>query len=111
MGEGYAIAKTKVSEGYVAAKEKASEGYAIAKEKVQSGIATMRERAEETGRDIRTAVEGSPAVKKIKETVEDIRRATADPIEEYFREDTVEAPAEDAPVTEDATAVWDTPAE
>lgn len=111
VSEGYAAAKTKVNEGYAAAKEKASEGYAIAKEKVQSGIATVRERAEETGRDIRTAVEGSPAVKKIKETVEDIRRATADPIEEYFREDAVEAPAEDAPVTEDATAVWDTPAE
>lgn len=107
VGEGYAIAKTKVSEGYAAAKDKASEGYAIAKEKVQSGIATVRERAEETGRDIRTAVEGSPAVKKIKETVEDIRRATADPIEEYFREDAAEeTPAAEVPA-EDATAVWD----
>jgi hypothetical protein len=109
--EGYAVAKTKVGEGYAAVKEKATEGYATAKEKVQGGFAAVREKAEEKGRDIRTAVEESGAVKKIKEKVEDIRRATADPIEEYFREDlTVEDASAEAPASE-ATAVWDTPAE
>ena len=109
--EGYAVAKEKVAEGYAIAKEKATEGYAAAREKVQSGVATVREKAEIKGREIRTAVEESPAVKKIKEKVEDIRRATADPVEEYFREEpTAEIAAPEAPA-EEATAVWDTPAE
>ena len=111
VAEGYATAKEKVAEGYAIAKEKATEGYAAAREKVQSGVATVREKAEIKGREIRTAVEESPAVKKIKEKVEDIRRATADPVEEYFREEpTAEIAAPEAPA-EEATAVWDTPAE
>ena len=111
IGEGYATVKTKAGEGYAAVKEKATEGYATAKEKVQGGLTAVREKAGEKGRDIRTAVEESGAVKKIKEKVEDIRRATADPIEEYFREDaTTEQTPSEAPA-EEATAVWDTPAE
>lgn len=111
IGEGYAVAKTKVGEGYAVVKDKATEGYTVAREKVQGGIAAVREKAEETGKDIAAAVENNEAVKKIKEKVEDIRRATADPIEEYFREDlTVEDASAEAPASE-TTAVWDTPAE
>ena len=107
--EGIATAKTKVGEGIATVKTKVEEGVAVAKSKVEEGIA---------------AVEATPAVKKIRETVEDIRRAAADPAEQYFREDedtpaedtpTEDTPAEDTPALDasatDATAVWDTPEE
>lgn len=121
--EGYATAKTKVEEGYATAKTKVQEGYAIAKTKVGEGIATVRDKAEKTGKELKTAVENNDTVKKIKAKVEDLRRATADPIEEYFRED-MEAPVEEAlaveasaeevlveeaPAEDATTAVWDTP--
>ena len=122
--QGYTTARSRVEAGVATARTKVSEGVATAKAKVSEGVATVREKAEETGRDIRAAVESAPAVKKIRKTVEDIRRAAADPVEQYFREDE-ETPAEETPAldtpaeetlpegapADEATAVWDTPDE
>ena len=103
VAEGYAIAKEKAAEGYAAAKQKATEGYAAAKEKAVEGYAAVKEKAVETGETIRDKVNASEPVRRIKQKVEDIRRA-AEPASPYFREEKEEeepaAPADNDGVAE-----------
>lgn len=67
--------RAKVRGGYEKMKHKVGEGYSFVRDKVQDGYAIAREKAGEAGESIRAAVEGVPAVQKIKKKAKDLCRA------------------------------------